>query len=212
MTDGVPVRSLAVLTTGRQDWGILRSVCLRAPRRRDRVRLDVVAGGMHLSAALRRDRRGRSAPTDSRRCRARPGSMPKRPTSDEAADALRGGRGPPARGAPGRARHRRATGSRRPRRRSRRRSSGCRSSISTAASRRDGAFDDALRHAITKLAHLHLVSDEVYGAAGDRDGRGSGGRARRRRPGPRQRADRPDLPDRADAGRGTSASNSSRRS
>ena len=26
----------------------------------------------------------------------------------------------------------------------------------------EGAFDDALRHAITKLAHLHLVSDEVY--------------------------------------------------
>ena len=43
MTDPDPIRSLAVLTTGRQDWGILRSTCL-AIRDETDVRLDVVAG------------------------------------------------------------------------------------------------------------------------------------------------------------------------
>jgi UDP-N-acetylglucosamine 2-epimerase len=42
-------RRIAVLTTGRQDWGILRSTC-RALRRHDALELVLIAGGMHLSA------------------------------------------------------------------------------------------------------------------------------------------------------------------
>ena len=45
----VPARSIAVLTTGRQDWGILRSVCL-AIRDEPGLSLALVAGGMHLSS------------------------------------------------------------------------------------------------------------------------------------------------------------------
>lgn len=41
--------SLAVLTTGRQDWGILRSVCV-ALRGEPGVALSIYAGGMHLSS------------------------------------------------------------------------------------------------------------------------------------------------------------------
>ena len=56
VTDAGPVRSLAVLTTGRQDWGILRSTCL-AIRDETDVRLDVVAGGTHLLGPPRDDDR-----------------------------------------------------------------------------------------------------------------------------------------------------------
>jgi UDP-N-acetylglucosamine 2-epimerase len=41
-------RTIAVLTTGRQDWGSLRSVCM-ALRDTPRIRLDLIVGGMHLS-------------------------------------------------------------------------------------------------------------------------------------------------------------------
>ena len=43
-------RTIAVLTTGRQGWGILRSPCL-AIGAEPGLRLVVVAGGMHLSGA-----------------------------------------------------------------------------------------------------------------------------------------------------------------
>jgi UDP-hydrolysing UDP-N-acetyl-D-glucosamine 2-epimerase len=46
--DGRP-RSIAVLTTGRQDWGILHSTCSAIAARPD-LRLWLVVGGMHLSA------------------------------------------------------------------------------------------------------------------------------------------------------------------
>ena len=42
-------RTIAVLTTGRQDWGILRSVCV-AIDAEPSLRLALGAGGMHLSA------------------------------------------------------------------------------------------------------------------------------------------------------------------
>jgi UDP-N-acetylglucosamine 2-epimerase (non-hydrolysing) len=42
-------RLIAVLTTGRQDWGILRSVCV-AIQAQPGLRLALGAGGMHLSA------------------------------------------------------------------------------------------------------------------------------------------------------------------
>ncbi len=42
-------RTIAVLTTGRQDWGILRSTCI-AIRATPGLRLRLIAGGMHLSS------------------------------------------------------------------------------------------------------------------------------------------------------------------
>ncbi|HEX8025214.1 MAG TPA: hypothetical protein VF484_03320, partial [Candidatus Limnocylindrales bacterium] len=47
MTEPAP-RRIAVLTTGRQDWGILRSTA-RAIAAEPSLRLDLLAGGMHLS-------------------------------------------------------------------------------------------------------------------------------------------------------------------
>src|SRR5947208_3011078 len=44
------MRTLAVLTTGRQDWGILRPVCL-ALRDSTRWETRVLVGGMHLDPA-----------------------------------------------------------------------------------------------------------------------------------------------------------------
>ena len=41
-------RSIAVLTTGRQDWGILHSICLAIGEHKD-LRLRLIVGGMHLS-------------------------------------------------------------------------------------------------------------------------------------------------------------------
>ena len=159
MTDAGPVRSLAVLTTGRQDWGILRSTCL-AIRDETDVRLDVVAGGTHRSAAhgmtidgIRED-----------------GFEPSElawvagdePATTEASTALR---------AVGD--HLRAT------RPDALLLVGDRYETAAAAlaatlervpiahlhggEQTLGAFDDQLRHAITKLAHLHLVSSEANG-------------------------------------------------
>ena len=41
-------RTIAVLTTGRQDWGILHSICLAIREHKD-LRLRLIVGGMHLS-------------------------------------------------------------------------------------------------------------------------------------------------------------------
>jgi len=41
-------RSIAVLTTGRQDWGILHSTCLAIGKHED-LHLRLIVGGMHLS-------------------------------------------------------------------------------------------------------------------------------------------------------------------
>jgi UDP-N-acetylglucosamine 2-epimerase (non-hydrolysing) len=155
-----PVRSLAVLTTGRQDWGILRSSCT-ALRARPSFRLDVVAGGMHLSAS-------QGQTVDQIRADGfEPARLPwldddaATPADVQAARALEAFGG-----------HLRATtpgavllvGDR----------------FETAAAalaatvnrvpiahlhggeQSLGAFDDALRHATTKLAHLHLVSHEEH--------------------------------------------------
>ena len=46
-------RRIDGLTSGRQDWGILRSTCL-ALAERDDVRLRILAGGMHLAAGYGR--------------------------------------------------------------------------------------------------------------------------------------------------------------
>ena len=50
----------------------------------------------------------------------------------------------------------------------------------------EGAIDDALRHAITKLSHLHFVAAEPFRAPRHPDGRGARARVHGRRAGPRQ--------------------------
>ena len=124
------------------------------------------SGGMHLSprhghddrpgprGRLRADRRarvGRAATTAGRR----PGR-----------DGAAGRRRPPAGDAGPTPCCSSAIASRRPRPPSPRRSSASRSPTSTAASRRWARSTTQLRHAITKLAHLHLVSSEANAPPG----------------------------------------------
>ena len=192
MTDPDPVRSLAVLTTGRQDWGILRSTCV-AIRDETDVRLDVVAGGTHRSAAHGMTIDGiREDGFEPSELAWIPGDEP---ATTEASIALR---------AVGN--HLRATspdalllvGDR----------------YETAAAalaatlervpiahlhggeQTLGAFDDQLRHAITKLAHLHLVSSEANGRRVLAMGEDPGSVHVVGAPG-LDNAFRPDLPDRA---------------
>lgn len=153
-------RTITVLTTGRQDWGILRSVCV-AIAATPSLRLDLVAGGMHLS-----DRHGRTIDL------VRADGFDPVPLAwiDDDAD-------PPADAQAGRALE--AVGTHlRAMRSDTLLLAGDRLETAAAAlaatvdrvpiahlhggEGTEGAFDDALRHAITKLAHLHLVSDEVY--------------------------------------------------
>jgi len=157
-------RRIAVLTTGRQDWGILRSVCA-AIRSEPGLDLAVVAGGMHLSA-----RHGRTidvieadgfAPTAALDWLADDGSTADPPGDVQAAAAL-------ARvGAYLRADRPDAlvlAGDRLET------TAGALAATVTGVpivhlhggEQTLGAFDDALRHAITKLAHLHLVSHEEH--------------------------------------------------
>lgn len=155
------IRTISVLTSGRQDWGILRSVCV-ALRGDPGLRLDLIAGGMHLS-----DRHGRTV--DLIRADgfepdtelAWLGTSADPPADAQAAAALA------AVGA-----HLRAAdpdalllvGDR------------LETAAAALAATLDrvpiahlhggeqtlGAFDDPLRHAITKLSHLHLVSSEEH--------------------------------------------------
>ena len=153
-------RTITVLTTGRQDWGILRSVCV-ALAATPSLRLDLVAGGMHLSARYGRtidlvradgfDPAGiawvdddASAPADEQAGRALSavGAHLRAVRSD--ALVLAGDRLETAAAALA------ATVDRVP------------IVHLHGGEQTEGAFDDALRHAITKLAHLHLTSDDVY--------------------------------------------------
>jgi len=155
------VRTITVLSTGRQDWGILRPVCVGL-RAEPSVRLDLVVGGMHLSP-----RHGHTV--DLVRA---DGFEP-----DARLDWLAGPEDPPADVQAGAALA--AVGAHL-------RSSGTDALVlvgdrfETAAAalaatvdripivhlhggeQTLGAFDDALRHAITKLSHLHLVSSEAH--------------------------------------------------
>jgi UDP-hydrolysing UDP-N-acetyl-D-glucosamine 2-epimerase len=155
-----PIASLAVLTTGRQDWGILRTVC-EALRAGTAIRLDVLAGGMHVSPRYGLTIEGVRAdgfepvPLDW----LGPSSDP--PADRQAADALS------AVGA-----HLRATdpdalllvGDRFETAAAALAATVCRVPIVHlhGGEQSLGAFDDALRHAITKLSHLHLVSHEEH--------------------------------------------------
>jgi UDP-hydrolysing UDP-N-acetyl-D-glucosamine 2-epimerase len=159
------VRTIAVLTTGRQDWGILRSTCV-AIRATPTLRLRLLVGGMHLSA-----RHG-----DTVRLLRDDGFAPDAELpwlddrSDEPMSAERQAAAALQSVGAELAAHRPAAlvlaGDR----------------LETAAAalaatitrvpivhihggeQTEGAFDDALRHAITKLSHLHLVSEPDHAA------------------------------------------------
>lgn len=154
-------RTIAILTSGRQDWGILRSTAL-ALDAHPALRLELLVGGMHLSR-----RHGRTVSL----VRAE-GFLPaaELPWLDEDADPPADVQASAALAAVGR----------------RLRESpvdalvlaGDRLETAAAAlaatitrtpivhlhggEQTLGAFDDALRHAITKLSHLHLVSHEEH--------------------------------------------------
>ena len=165
--DSPGVRRLAVLTTGRQDWGILRSTC-QAIRDASAIDLDVVAGGMHLSP-----RHGNTVEL-VRADGFEPATLA---WLDEGGDASEAPSGVPAATQAGRAleqvgAHLRST------RPDAVLLAGDRFETAAAAvaatieavpivhlhggEQTFGAFDDALRHAVTKLAHLHLVSHPEY--------------------------------------------------
>ena len=153
-----------MLTTGRQDWGILHSVA-RAIRDDPRLRLRLIAGGMHLS-----DRHG-SAIDGIRADGFEPdavldwlGDGPGDPPADAQAARALAMIGAQLGAAPVDALV----------------LAGDRFETAAAAlaatidrvpivhlhggEQTAGAFDDALRHAITKLAHLHLVSHPEHAA------------------------------------------------
>jgi UDP-hydrolysing UDP-N-acetyl-D-glucosamine 2-epimerase len=164
VSDPHRVRTIAVLTTGRQDWGILRTPCL-AIRREPGLRLALAAGGMHRSPAHGRTidivRAEGFEPDALDPWLPLEAGVPDPAPEEQAAGALR------AVGAWLRVQRPDAlllVGDR----------------LETAAAalaatlaavpiahlhggeQTLGAFDDALRHAITKLAHLHLVSHEEH--------------------------------------------------
>ena len=153
---------LAVLTTGRQDWGILRSTCVEL-RRHPAFELILLVGGMHNEARF--GATGQAlvaegfAPTEVLRWA---GVDTDAPANHQAGDAVRlvgdalvkhraeallliGDRFETAAAALA------ATVARVP------------IVHLHGGEETEGAFDNALRHAITKLAHLHLVSHELHG-------------------------------------------------
>lgn len=158
------LRRIAVLTTGRQDWGILRSTCIAMAESPD-LEITLLVGGMHLS-----DRHGRTVDL------IRGDGFSPAAELDWLSETLE--EDPPASHQAGRALELVAAalrenpvdalvlvGDR----------------LETAAAAlaatlervpivhlhggevTEGAFDDQLRNAITKLAHLHLVSHVDYG-------------------------------------------------
>ncbi len=158
-------KAIALLTTGRQDWGILRSTAL-ALRERAGVRLILLVGGMHLAA-----RYGRTVDdlvADGFTIDA------ELPWLDEGADPA-GEVSATVQAARALERVGGALAARRP---AALVLVGDRLETAAAAlaatiervpivhlhggEATGGAFDDQLRHAVTKLAHLHLVSHEEH--------------------------------------------------
>ena len=156
-----PPRVISVLTTGRQDWGILLSTC-RAIERHPDLRLRLLVGGMHLSA------RHGSTIEHIRADGFEPAAElawldgPADPPPDVQAAAALAAVGAALRSEPSDAlvlvgdRFETAA-----------------AAVAATVTRVPivhlhggeqtlGAFDDPLRHAITKLSHLHLVSDEEH--------------------------------------------------
>lgn len=164
MTGHHEPRTVTVLTTGRQDWSILQSPA-SAIAGHPALALDLVVGGMHLSSRF-----GRSVELvrdDGFEPTARLAWLPEDDATELPSADVQAARALEAIG-----RHLRSVqpdvlliaGDR----------------FETAAAalaatvglvpiahlhggeQTSGAFDDALRHAITKLASLHLVSEEAY--------------------------------------------------
>jgi UDP-hydrolysing UDP-N-acetyl-D-glucosamine 2-epimerase len=156
-------RTIGVLTTGRQDWGILLS-CAVAIRETPGLRLRLIVGGMHLSRrhgmtvdivradgftpdvelSWLADVADDADEADVQAARAL--ALVGRTLRESPVDALllAGDRFETAAAALA--------------------ATVCRVPIAHlhGGEQTEGAFDDALRHAITKLAHLHLVSHEEY--------------------------------------------------
>jgi UDP-hydrolysing UDP-N-acetyl-D-glucosamine 2-epimerase len=193
-------RTITVLTSGRQDWGILRSVCA-ALREDPSIRLDLVVGGMHLSS-----RHGRTVDLVVADGFEPAATLDWLAGSDAADD-----RDPPAADQAGAAlaavgAHLRSVGA------DALVLVGDRFETAAAAvaatvervpiahlhggEQTLGAFDDALRHAITKLSHLHLVATDVAAGRVVALGEDPGSVHVVGAPG-LDAAHRPDLPDRA---------------
>jgi UDP-hydrolysing UDP-N-acetyl-D-glucosamine 2-epimerase len=152
-------RRIAVLSTGRQDWGILRSTSLAVAARPDAA-LELIVGGMHLSEA-----HGRTVDL------VRADGLEPVAELDWMADG-EDADGQAARALDGVGR---VLAERRP---NALLLAGDRFEVAAAAlaatieripivhlhggEQTEGAFDDALRHAITKLSHLHLVSHDEH--------------------------------------------------
>jgi UDP-hydrolysing UDP-N-acetyl-D-glucosamine 2-epimerase len=157
-------RTIAILTTGRQDWGILHSSAV-AIRAHPDLRLRLLAGGMHLSS------RHGSTVDDIRADGFEPdalldwlGDGPRDPSADEQAGAALIAVGAELRASPVDALV--LAGDRLETAAAALAATVCRVPIVHlhGGEQTFGAFDDALRHAITKLAHLHLVSRQEYAA------------------------------------------------
>ena len=153
---------IAVLTSGRQDWGILRSTCI-AIRDHGSLELSLWSGGMHEHAAFGATAKDIEADGFTLHSRLPWFDGVDTSAAEQAARAL-------AKVADALAEHRPAAlllvGDR----------------LETAAAalaatlaatpivhlhggeETEGAFDNALRHAVTKLSHLHLVSHERHAA------------------------------------------------
>ena len=156
---------MAVLTTGRQDWGIVHSACVAIRDHAD-LRLRLVVGGMHLSR-----RHGRTLDDvladgftpDTELPWLDDDDAAERPADAQAAEALAAIGGDLRAHPPNAillAGDRLETAA---------------AALAATVSRVPivhlhggeqtlGAWDDALRHAITKLSHLHLVSHEEHAA------------------------------------------------
>ena len=155
-----PVRTIAVLTTGRQDWGILRSSSV-AIRDHPGLRLRLLVGGMHLSPrygdTVRHIREDGFEPDVELRWLDDRDDVP----ADTQASAALAAIGAHLRADPPDALV--LAGDR---------FETMAAAIAATLARipiahihggeeTQGSFDDALRHAITKLAHLHLPSSEA---------------------------------------------------
>ncbi len=155
--DGKFVRRLGILTTGRQDWGILRSTCTRL-RRDDHWDMRLLVGGMHLS-----NRFGRTADDLAREGFVADVAMPwiddegRTPEHEQAAQAVSMlGAALPALGLDALL----LVGDRFE-------TLGCALAATLArvpivhlhgGEETQGAIDNSIRHAVSKLAHLHFVS------------------------------------------------------
>jgi UDP-N-acetylglucosamine 2-epimerase (non-hydrolysing) len=154
---------IATLSSGRQDWGALRALCLRL-RDHPRLDLDLWVGGMHSSRLFGRTARlveeAGLVPVESLRWLADDEELP--PAAEQAAEALRLVAGAIARRQPDALL---VVGDR---------FETCVAALAATLAavpvihigggdETEGAFDNQLRHALSKLSHLHFVGNEGAG-------------------------------------------------